>query len=595
MLIAHLRSGWLDSLHWRLRLLFCGLLAGVLVTFLWAAHELVEATLVRAAGDRAQVAADQVASLLDGRQITNQLRRLGDDPALRRFLHARTDQNREAALARLNGLAVSALRRIELWDAAGVRLLEIAGGPERGDGRKVLPAGSPPFVPGIRPLERWSDIVLSDIVADIRDTPPGTPTLGYVLIRTTFTENPPGIFNRLVGRDAAVRIGNRNGSVWSNLSSVAPAAPVDLGRAGVAQYRNETGQWRLGAVSHVRETPWATWVEFPLADIVAPARQFLTQMIGVAIAFLAIGAVVVSILTARITKPLSELTAAAESIANGDYSRRVGANRRDEIGRLGRTFNAMADQVQEAQQRLEARVAERTSRLEAANRELEAFSYSVSHDLRAPLRSIDGFSQALAEDLADKLDGKHKDYLQRVRAAARRMADLIDDLLELSRVGRAEINRHTVSLSDIARTVARELGKANPGRQVDVEIQDGLVANADRRLIQIVLENLLGNAWKFTSNVAAPRIQLGAERADGQTVYFVRDNGAGFDMTYAHKLFRPFQRLHTEADFPGTGIGLATIARIIDRHGGRVWAEGAVGAGATVYFVLPSDDPEARV
>jgi light-regulated signal transduction histidine kinase (bacteriophytochrome) len=236
---------------------------------------------------------------------------------------------------------------------------------------------------------------------------------------------------------------------------------------------------------------------------------------------------------------------------------------------------------------LERRVAERTAQLEKANKELESFSYSVSHDLRAPLRSIDGFSQSLLEDCAGKLDPRSTDYLHRVRASAQRMGELIDDLLQLSRVGRAELRREPVDISELARTVVGELLQREPDRQVEVEIEEALVAEVDSRLMRVVLDNLLGNAWKFTAKAARPRVQVSSDRAADGPVYFVRDNGAGFDMAYADKLFLPFQRLHRECEFPGTGIGLATIHRIIDRHGGRVWAEGAVGRGATIYFTVP--------
>jgi DNA-binding response OmpR family regulator len=224
--------------------------------------------------------------------------------------------------------------------------------------------------------------------------------------------------------------------------------------------------------------------------------------------------------------------------------------------------------------------------LQRKNKELEAFSYSVSHDLRAPLRSIDGFSQILLLDYADKLDAKGKEHLGRVRAATQRMGELIDDLLQLSRVGRSELSRARVNLSGIARTVANELSKNDPNRKVAFEIQDGLFDDADSQLMKVVLENLVGNAWKFTSKVTAARIKFGAEQRDGRTVYFVRDNGAGFNMEYSEKLFNAFQRLHADADFPGTGIGLATVYRVVDRHGGRIWAESVVGQGATFYFTI---------
>jgi len=224
--------------------------------------------------------------------------------------------------------------------------------------------------------------------------------------------------------------------------------------------------------------------------------------------------------------------------------------------------------------------------LERKNKELEAFSYSVSHDLRAPLRSIDGFSQAFLEDYADRVDAKGQGYLRRVGSAAQRMGELIDDMLQLSRVGRVEMRREETDLSDLARLVVAELRKHEPDRNIDVEIGDGLVAEADPRLMRIALENLLGNAWKFTRKVSGARIEVGSTGVPDGKSYFVKDNGAGFNMEYADKLFSPFQRLHSEEDFPGTGIGLATVYRVIDRHGGRVWAESEVGKGATFYFTL---------
>jgi two-component system NtrC family sensor kinase len=226
--------------------------------------------------------------------------------------------------------------------------------------------------------------------------------------------------------------------------------------------------------------------------------------------------------------------------------------------------------------------------LERKNKELEAFSYSVSHDLRAPLRSIDGFSAALLEGYAGQLDAKGRDYLARVRAAARRMGQLIDDLLQLSKVGRAELRRQRVDLSELVATVAAELRQTNPERQVRTLIPAGVVANGDRRLLQIVLENLLGNAWKFSADAAEAVVEFGVAEADGAPAYFVRDNGAGFDMAFAERLFTPFQRLHLQSRFPGTGIGLATVQRIVDRHGGRVWAQSIVNHGATFLWTLPA-------
>jgi len=228
---------------------------------------------------------------------------------------------------------------------------------------------------------------------------------------------------------------------------------------------------------------------------------------------------------------------------------------------------------------------------EAANRELEAFSYSVAHDLRAPLRGIDGFSQALLEDYADKIDEEGRRHLNFLRESAQRMGRLIDDLLGLSRVARAELCRLPVDLSVLARNVAAQLGGSDPDREVEIVIVDGIGAEGDAPLLRIALENLLGNAWKFTSKRTAARIEVGTMSVDGDTVYFVRDNGAGFDPAYEAKLFGVFQRLHSTREFEGTGIGLATVKRIVSRHNGRIWATSEVDRGATFYFTLGDGTP----
>jgi len=257
---------------------------------------------------------------------------------------------------------------------------------------------------------------------------------------------------------------------------------------------------------------------------------------------------------------------------------------RDDSGRL-RGFSKVARDLTE-RKRAEQQTRLQNALLEASNKELEAFSYAVSHDLRAPLRSIDGFSQALLEDCAPRLDDLGKDHLQRVRAATQRMAALIDDLLDLARITRAPMRRETVDLTAMAAAIAADLRRAQPGRFVNLSIAPGLKDSGDPNLLRCVLENLLGNSWKFTSKRERASIEFGKIPINGSFAYFVRDNGAGFDPTYAGRLFGPFQRLHASADFPGTGVGLAAVQRAIRRHGGRIWAESAVDKGATFYFTL---------
>lgn len=245
------------------------------------------------------------------------------------------------------------------------------------------------------------------------------------------------------------------------------------------------------------------------------------------------------------------------------------------------SVDEVTDLVREHQLLVEANNA-----LASSNEELEAFCYSVAHDLRAPLRAIQGFSHALLEDSLASLAPKGQDYLQRVSAAALRMSELIDDLLTLSRISRAPLVREPVDLSSIARTIVADLD-LHATHRVRVTVEDGLQAVADARLVRIALENLLGNAFKFTAKTVSPQVEFAALAGDDGPVFVVRDNGAGFDAAYASKLFAPFQRLHSDKDFPGTGIGLATVQRIVRRHGGRVWATAAVGNGAAISFTLP--------
>jgi len=244
------------------------------------------------------------------------------------------------------------------------------------------------------------------------------------------------------------------------------------------------------------------------------------------------------------------------------------------------------EEVRRLNDELELRVRQRTAELEASTRELDSFAYSVSHDLRAPLRSLEGFSQVLLEDYADALAAEGQQYLRRIQANVSRMAQMIDDLLHLSRATRSQLRRERADLSELAREVASELASQDPGRVVEIDIADGLVAHGDPHLIRLVLQNLLGNAWKFTAYRDDPVIQMSVDEQDGVDVFTVRDNGAGFDMSFAHKMFDPFQRLHSTVEFEGTGIGLAIEHRIITRHGGRIRAEGTPDQGATFRFSL---------
>jgi signal transduction histidine kinase len=334
-----------------------------------------------------------------------------------------------------------------------------------------------------------------------------------------------------------------------------------------------------------------------LADAFAAARathrEVLIVDIVVAAAILVMMGLVSWNSIRRMVRSLQAVSDGVERLAGGDLATPIDVPPGDEIADLAREANRTAVRLREYREQAQSALVEarrQAQATEVANRELEAFSYSVSHDLRGPLRAIDGFSQALIED--EQLSPGGVSNLGRVRAAAQRMSELIDDLLRLSRVSRGALTKNPVDLSAIVEGVLADLRKASPERDVTASIQPGVTAIADARLIRITFENLLGNAWKFTAKTPGARIEFGTrEDPERGAVYFVRDNGAGFDMAYADRLFGAFQRLHTDKEFPGTGIGLATVQRIVRRHGGDIWAESAVGEGATFQFTLPAEPP----
>jgi signal transduction histidine kinase len=327
----------------------------------------------------------------------------------------------------------------------------------------------------------------------------------------------------------------------------------------------------------------------------------------------ALGALLVAFALSRwlqrtITRPLAAIAHAAREVTEKrNFSLRAEKLSEDEVGYLADSFNSMLaeierstrelssskEQVLRLNAELERRVRERTAQLEYTNAELEAFCYSVSHDLRAPLRSIDGFSQALIEDFPRDVPAEAQRYLERIRASTQRMAQLIEDLLNLSRVSRSELQLQRIDVGEIAQQVLGELRQREPGRQVEATVWEGMEARGDARLVRAALENLIGNAWKFTAKSDSPKIEVGALANGERATYFVRDNGAGFDMAYADKLFGAFQRLHSPQEFAGTGIGLATVQRIVNRHGGRVWADAKPGKGAVFFFTLAPGEAQA--
>ena len=495
---------------------------------------------------------------------------------------------------------------VEIWRASGQAVLVTAadGAPEVDPEWSGFPAWAKPDTVTISPIVAAKKGGAYAIATPVRVE---GELLGYVVSRRrvgAVRGDSGRLVVDLIGPESRVLVGQPD-TVWVDLfgQHSGPIGPMTPDREGVYWAVDDGTRW-LGATDAIESTPWHIRVEFPDRVVFAQSKDLLRNTILVALLVTGIGAVGGWVMSRRLIGPLRALTQAAAKVADGTEPARVPSTRDDEIGELAAAFNTMAERVAEGRHHLEARVAERTDELARAldqlgedakllarsNRELEAFSYTISHDLRAPLRSIDGFSDALLTDYGGRLDETAKGYLTRVRRAAKRMGQLIDDLLELSRVSRVELISSPVALDELAARLVRDLRERDPRRAVDVVIQAGTPAQGDSRLLALVLQNLFENAWKFTSTRPNARIEFGVSSEGPPVTYFVRDNGVGFDMAHAGKLFGIFQRLHSIDEFPGTGVGLAIVQRIVERHGGRIWVDAKPDEGATFFFTLEAGD-----
>jgi signal transduction histidine kinase len=582
------------SIEHRLPLLIGSLLFVVIVASTWAAYRGVNEAALEVGRERLLSLTQQLASL--SQQSTPDLLSrtsfAANDHSILDFLQSPSAVTQPGASAILqqfvppkdpNGL------QVELWRPNHSVPLIIPSGalPKPVDLQTEFEQCSSDPFRVVGAINIVNDVVVFPAVAAVRDNTGGV--VGFLVRwRRISPANPRTQLAELLGSEAKLYYGNSRGDVWTDLVKAVPKPPSSLVSTLEVTHYIRDGKSVMALGRPIIGTPWFVVVEFPDQALLTHVGPFLRRMTLISVVLLLIGLAGALALSRSITRPLHSLTSAASAIAAGNYSRLVDVRSRDELGALASAFNAMATKVRDAQHDLEQKVRERTVQFEVANRELEAFSYSVSHDLRAPLRHINGFSQALLEDYDDRLDDEGKGYLQELRSASLEMSELIDDLLKLAQVTRSEMRREVVNISEMVHCVAARLQKIHAQRTLVVNIEDGLLIRGDKRLLQIALSNLLENAWKFTSKVAEAEISFGRVEKGDESSYFVRDNGAGFDIAYVGKLFGAFQRLHTAAEFAGTGVGLATVQRIVQRHGGRVWAEGAVNKGATFYFTVPT-------
>ncbi|HTE09703.1 MAG TPA: ATP-binding protein, partial [Chitinophagaceae bacterium] len=435
---------------------------------------------------------------------------------------------------------------------------------------------------------RAGDTIYYPIMASISEKKVLT---GFVVRwrRQVVTAKALSQFSQLLGTNATIYLGNRDGSLWTDMISPVAPPPIPTLQHDTHFYDySRSGNRVIASAAPIPNTQWTILIEFSQGIILETSRRFLTWVITIGAALVIIGSLLAWLMSRNITQPLHKLTAAATSMAAGDYAVSLAdVDRRDELGKLSRAFNAMANQVKSAQDNLEKKVEERTQQLNTVIKELEAFSYSVSHDLRAPLRSIGGYAAILKEDYASVMDTEANRLTDKIISNAKKMGQLIDDLISFSKMAGKEIKQQPVDMTALAISCMAEMMQQEPNNKYRVQIHPMPLCQGDESLIRQVWLNLISNAIKYSSKKPSPFIEIGYSKEQELPFYFIRDNGAGFDMLYAHKLFGVFQRLHALHEFEGLGIGLALVKRIINRHNGDIRADAVVGEGAAFYFSLP--------
>jgi signal transduction histidine kinase len=582
------------SIEYKLPLFISVLLVTVIVLSSWAAYREVRKGAFTAAQKRLQGVADQLASMwrTQAGQIGALVAKAAANDTLRRFLESPTPQNRLDALAAMRhmGPVVEQVIGVELWSPQRERLLMTGT-----QTASIAPIGQVEEVQWaaqvdtglVGRLQLGGDSLIYPVSALIQGR---SGPLGYVVQWRRATTSPKSreVILQLIGSDGVLYIGNDRGDFWTDLLGQVAKPPVDVRNArGIISYERPQSGDVMATARSLAPLPWVVLIEFPERVVGAPATAFIRNITFVESALVVFGFIAAWLMGRRIAAPLRDLTGASAAIAAGDYSRDVASHRADEIGQLATAFTTMAHRVRDAQTRLEDQVRERTVELEERNDELEAFGYSISHDLRAPLRAMQGFSQALLEDCGDRLDAMGREYAERIVAGAKRMDELIRDLLAYSRVSRAELKLVRVPLTPVAHSALAELSGALRARNASVHVDEPLptVMGHPATLSQ-VLTNLLGNGLKFVPPERTPELRVHAERHNGQVRLWVEDNGIGIAPEHQARIFRVFERLHSNDDYPGTGIGLAIVRKAVERMGGQVGVESSLGHGSRFWVEL---------
>ncbi len=581
------------SLQKRLPLLIFVLLLSIIVTFSAIAYMGVKSDAMKVGHERLQSLTQQLSSLFgqSAQAMITATKATANQPSIKQNLLSGGKEQRTEALDALGKLGLDKQSvMIGLLDANYQQLLHVTKDSivPRFNYDSLL---SKIFINtdsnSVGNLYYLKDSLYYPVLVPVSDN---KKVIGYIVRWRIQYSTSKAIeqFSQLIGEDAALFVGNADGSLWSDLMKTVDKPPLNK-QSGTPffEYNNLNNKPVVAAAQAIPFTHWVVLIEFSKQRMVASANRFLSRVIIAGGIIIAIGLLLTWILSRSITKPLKKLTAATSAIAKGDYSQPVETKRADEIGELARSFSIMTEQVHLSQQTLENKVQERTSQLETVNKELEAFSYSVSHDLRAPLRAINGYATILKEDYTDKIDDEANRLADKIISNAKKMGQLIDDLITFSQMGAREITYRKIDMRKLAEQCVTELLNNEPQGKYKVDIQSLPPCMGDETLIRQVWLNLISNAIKYSSKQAAPYFEIGYTEKDNMSTYFIHDNGVGFGMQYAHKLFGVFQRLHSPKEFEGNGIGLAFVKRIINKHNGEISAESVPGGGASFYFSLP--------
>jgi len=578
------------SIQQRLPLLICVLLSMVILTFSLVSYYGVKKAAIEIGRNRLRSLADELGTMFtqSSQGLKTQLVNVSKQEAIKKCINSHGADSTAGALAIINKLRRdSTWLLVELLDAGRATVLSSGdAGVKTKLSRETVFASIAPVTDSFSIGKTYAagDSMYYAVVYTINE---GKNIKGYIVSWRLLLNNRQALaqLSQLMGTGATLYIGNTDGSLWTDLVKPVPAPPVNnLYSRDFFEYNDKQGKKVIAAVQPIATTHWVVLVEFAEQTILETATRFLKWIIVAGAILTALGIFITWLMSRNIIRPLNQLTTAATAIAAGDYSP-VKVTRLDELGKLTNAFNDMAAQIKITQGHLENKVRERTMQLEASNKELEAFSYSISHDLRSPLRGIAGFTSMLQEQYGTHLDDDAKRLIEVIMGNTLKMSNLIDDLLSFFRMSRHEMVKSKIPTSQLVSEVIAEFDTKN--KPVNWIIQPLPESFGDINSIRQVWINLISNAIKYSRTVTSPQIEIGATANKHEVVFFIKDNGVGFDIKYSDKLFKVFQRLHGASEFEGTGIGLAIVEKIITKHGGRVWAEAEKNKGATFYFSLP--------